>query len=874
MAYGILYTAQFKDRLQAVTFRVDILQEDYVSGSTTIVYMGANPVTLKYFSDKGKDQYIIGSSLTFAFKCLPADNDKYDPIFEGGLKEFKIQYYKDSVLIWEGYIQSDNLTRSYLDPLYEIVLNASDWLANLKDVEFRTGTTTYSGNATVLQTIKTCLEFTGIELDFLVQLGTYETTYMTSTSDVLKLAYINRSRFTTSKDGKTNYTSVYDVLTELLKPFVCTLKQVNGKYHIINIYELDSYYNTFTWSNLTAGSRTASTNILDIDAYNLLRQSNYSKLKPQLRIDFQRNANDIGGELIGNLDDFTGSGPWTITAPDGYTESTDILTITDNDPNNNNTNIEVSTSSQTATADKYMKIVFDITFLVGYEPDPIYFDVRITKPSSGQVIETTATGMDSTHYESSIIDMFAIDETGVYDIEINTQSSETQPWSTGTVIIENVRITSIVTTSTEYDQNYIGYIDVDGQVKKRELFFGDANSATDQGGLKAYDSGYQQTANWHRYGETDNKTIQELWVLNLLKNRQAYKDMIDLVVIDDSYNIHASTIIQIDSVNYKIIELKTTYKLNQQKLLIEEILETDPSYTFSTTPLTTINGESTDTSDPLGGNTVHGNLDGLGNDDHSQYHNNTRGDVRYYTKTLGDARYPQLAENNEYSGNQILETANYYAIKNSLDATIRVISMSSDAVFLGGIDVGAADTYIRRAGVSIIQLNSSGHTIFRHHRAPDTNGLSFYNSAGTEYLRMTNAGEFHAEADIIGYSTTVSDKRLKENIKPLISALEKILLIDGVSFDYINKSGRHVGIIAQQLKGIIPEVVVKKKLPVHTKDNKLYFIIRYTELIPYLIESTKELNEKIEDNKKEIESLKEDIERLKMFNLNKWGIKS
>jgi hypothetical protein len=29
----------------------------------------------------------------------------------------------------------------------------------------------------------------------------------------------------------------------------------------------------------------------------------------------------------------------------------------------------------------------------------------------------------------------------------------------------------------------------------------------------------------------------------------------------------------------------------------------------------------------------HGNLDGLGDDDHPQYHTNTRGDVRYYTKT-------------------------------------------------------------------------------------------------------------------------------------------------------------------------------------------------------------------------------------------------
>lgn len=35
--------------------------------------------------------------------------------------------------------------------------------------------------------------------------------------------------------------------------------------------------------------------------------------------------------------------------------------------------------------------------------------------------------------------------------------------------------------------------------------------------------------------------------------------------------------------------------------------------------------------------TDHGDLTGLGNDDHTQYHNNTRGDARYYTQSQVDA---------------------------------------------------------------------------------------------------------------------------------------------------------------------------------------------------------------------------------------------
>jgi hypothetical protein len=37
-----------------------------------------------------------------------------------------------------------------------------------------------------------------------------------------------------------------------------------------------------------------------------------------------------------------------------------------------------------------------------------------------------------------------------------------------------------------------------------------------------------------------------------------------------------------------------------------------------------------------GGVTDHSALTGLGNDDHTQYHNDTRGDARYYTKSQVD----------------------------------------------------------------------------------------------------------------------------------------------------------------------------------------------------------------------------------------------
>jgi len=47
------------------------------------------------------------------------------------------------------------------------------------------------------------------------------------------------------------------------------------------------------------------------------------------------------------------------------------------------------------------------------------------------------------------------------------------------------------------------------------------------------------------------------------------------------------------------------------------------------------------------GVTDHGELTGLTDDDHPQYHNNARGDDRYYTKTQTDANFATAAHNHD-----------------------------------------------------------------------------------------------------------------------------------------------------------------------------------------------------------------------------------
>ena len=104
--------------------------------------------------------------------------------------------------------------------------------------------------------------------------------------------------------------------------------------------------------------------------------------------------------------------------------------------------------------------------------------------------------------------------------------------------------------------------------------------------------------------------------------------------------------------------------------------------------------------------------------------------------------------------------------------------------------------------------------------------------------------------DVIAYAS--SDERLKENVKPLNNALDKIKKINGVEFDWIDgkdehgnsvhsNAGHDVGVIAQEVEEVLPEVV-------HTRDNG-YKAVKYEKIVPLLIQAIKEQQQQIEELK-------------------------
>lgn len=97
-------------------------------------------------------------------------------------------------------------------------------------------------------------------------------------------------------------------------------------------------------------------------------------------------------------------------------------------------------------------------------------------------------------------------------------------------------------------------------------------------------------------------------------------------------------------------------------------------------------------------------------------------------------------------------------------------------------------------------------------------------------------GSVSATGDIVGFYS--SDILLKDNITPITSALDKLMTVRGVEFDWNDKSnysGHDVGVIAQDVEKVLPTAV-------KTRDTG-YKGVQYDKIIPLIIEAIRELKD-------------------------------
>ena len=167
---------------------------------------------------------------------------------------------------------------------------------------------------------------------------------------------------------------------------------------------------------------------------------------------------------------------------------------------------------------------------------------------------------------------------------------------------------------------------------------------------------------------------------------------------------------------------------------------------------------------------------------------------------------------------------------------------------------GSADVTVVTAGTGV---TVSGTSVAIGQAVATSSNVQF-NAFGVGTAAGATAGSIRATNEITAY---YSDKRLKENIKPIGDALNKVLQLHGVTYNANAVAGslgytdttEQVGLLAQDVQAVLPQVVVPAPFDITVKDGKEvsksgedYLTVKYEKIVALLVEAIKELNDKVE----------------------------
>ena len=180
--------------------------------------------------------------------------------------------------------------------------------------------------------------------------------------------------------------------------------------------------------------------------------------------------------------------------------------------------------------------------------------------------------------------------------------------------------------------------------------------------------------------------------------------------------------------------------------------------------------------------------------------------------------------------------ASRFALGNSVGTARFTVNMkggNNEIAYLGS--EGSFPFYFQTNGAERVRIASDGKV-----------GIG----TGSPAEALHVVGDIVATGDITAFYS--SDRRLKENIKNIPDAVEKVQQINGVSYSWKDKEidgyfkrEKEIGVIAQDVEEVLPEIVA-------TRDDG-YKAVRYDRLVALLIEAVKEQQEQIDELKAKLE---------------------
>lgn len=175
--------------------------------------------------------------------------------------------------------------------------------------------------------------------------------------------------------------------------------------------------------------------------------------------------------------------------------------------------------------------------------------------------------------------------------------------------------------------------------------------------------------------------------------------------------------------------------------------------------------------------------------------------------------------------------------KDQLLGSVRVYGYNSTDKYYSAINA-SVDFY---ANNNFTNTSQGAYIVFKTVNSTDT--------TNTPTTRMTIASDGKVTIpNSLTVNTTnyTSDINLKLNVENIKDSLEKIELINGVTFEWDDlkqskQTGADVGVIAQEIEHILPEAV--------SIDETGYKTVQYHKIIPLLVECIKDLKREISELK-------------------------
>lgn len=193
----------------------------------------------------------------------------------------------------------------------------------------------------------------------------------------------------------------------------------------------------------------------------------------------------------------------------------------------------------------------------------------------------------------------------------------------------------------------------------------------------------------------------------------------------------------------------------------------------------------------------------------------------------------------------------------------------------------AATTWINNnvdgtGGDTAAYMLSANHGNFYINYSPDNFGVASSNVGYFSDPAGTYSFVLNGSANAVGGVWVSSDATLKNNIKPLGSVMDKIKLLNPVTYTYKHDGEAakmnlpktpQIGLIAQELEKVFPEFVKtdrkKNADGSYSKDVNGLKSVNYAGIVPVLIEGLQEQQKQLDAKDAAINQLQKDMQELK-----------